>query len=113
MRRDSEPSRAVWPPEPGWFRMRLVPRGWAAPCQIILHPDGTWQAIIDGDAGAASPDPVQAGVDRIWHSGTRIPEDEFRFLNAVREWAKKHQLEHPAANAMLPIRPGLLKPITS
>jgi hypothetical protein len=93
--------------------MRLVPRGWSAPCQIIHHLDRSWQAIIDGSPGVPSHDPVQAGVDRIWHSGTMIDEAEFRFLNATREWAKKHDPSHPAANAMLPIRPGLLKPITS
>ena len=107
MSRD-EASRAVWPPQPGWFNLRLVRGGWRVPCQIV-HQDGLWQAIIDGEAKVAAADPAQAeGVDRIWHGGTRIPQFEFDYLESLRAAAPP---DHPARNPTKRIEPSMLTPM--
>ncbi len=96
------------------MKMRLVPKGWQVPARIIFHPDpveGGWQAVIDGVAGKISLDPVEAGVDRVWHSGTMISESEYLYLNALRDAAKRSQPDHPCLSPDKPINPALLRPI--
>jgi hypothetical protein len=108
---DAQKSRDIWPPQPGYFRMRLVKKGWRAPAEIRFE-NGLWQAIIDGDAGEPNADPLVAGVDQIWHYGQFIDRPTYDYLNATREWARAHDGQHPAADATRPINPRLLKPIT-
>jgi hypothetical protein len=91
--------------------MRLVRKGWRAPCRIVHDATG-WFAIIDGEEFAAAADPLHAvHVDRIWHSGEIITEAEYHWLESVREWARLHRPRHPAANALLPIDFNLTPPI--
>jgi hypothetical protein len=106
-----EPPRLVWPPSPGYFRLRIVRHGWRAPARIVR--DGQeWHAVIDGEAYPAAADPRHApGIDRIWHGGTQIGESEYQYLERLREWAREHQPNHPAANATLPINPNTTPPV--
>jgi hypothetical protein len=103
--------RAIWPPEPGHFSLRLVRRGWPVPAAIHCQ-DGLWWADIDGRAYPRHADPAHAaGVDRIWHGGLRVAEHEHRFLIALKEWAQTHQPDHPCLHPLKPINPALLRPI--
>ena len=107
----NEKPRAVWPPEPGFFRMRLVPQGWKVPCRIVrTEIDGTylWQTVVNGELSAISSDPVAVDVDRIWHHGSQIEEHEFWYLEALRDTAPP---DHPARNPRKPIDPALLTPL--
>jgi hypothetical protein len=104
-------ARPVWPPEPGFFKLRLCAGGWHVPALIRRRDDGTWQAVIDTDPLAPSADPATApGVARIWHGGVRIGQPEYDWLLAIREHAHAHDPEHPAAQPRRPIHPMRLKP---
>lgn len=115
MPRDDEAPRTVWPPEPGYFRMKLVKNGWPAPCEIQRREvDGLvlWQAIVDGDVMPEVPRPERCPhIERIWTSGFRIDETEYRWRNSLRDSARKHRVQHPAANARRPIIVMRLRPI--
>jgi hypothetical protein len=106
--RRSEPSRRIDAPEPGFFRLRLVPGGWPVPARI-LHDGEKWQAIIDGIAADPHPDPSIAGVDRIWTSGTRIEQPEYDWRLATKAAALAEQPDHPAANPRKRMDPMLLR----
>jgi hypothetical protein len=63
---------------PGFFKLHL--RRGDVPAQIDFA-DGLWSAWIDGRRIAdPSPDPISAGVPRVWHLGERITWDEYRRL---------------------------------
>jgi len=110
-RHDPAQARSIWPPSPGTFRLRLVKGGWAVPAQIVETAAG-WCAIIDEIALPPNPDPAQAeGVERVWTSGHKIDEAEYRYLTAVKEYAAKHAPDHPALNPRKPIDHMLLRPI--
>lgn len=105
-------ARRVWPPQPGFFRMRLVPRGWAVPARIFHLPDDTWMAVIDGQECAPDADPALAqDVARIWHSGLHISPQEYEWLNRLREAALERQPDHPAAQPRRPIIVANLRPL--
>lgn len=106
MRRDQEPVRAVWPPEPGYFRVRLVKGGPQVPARISRNGE-TWSTVIAGVLSVAT-DPIAAGADYIWHYGTRIGETEYRemlFTTAIAS------ADHPARNPRQPIDISRLKPL--
>ena len=79
MNRRQEPPRRIDQPEPGFFRIRLVRHGPFVPARIA-HRLGFWTAEINGaPAGEAHVDPAFAdAVYRIWTTGTRITEAEYR-----------------------------------
>jgi hypothetical protein len=109
--KSAEQSRAIWPPEPGFFALRLVRRGWEVPARIVFDGE-KWQAEIDGVASLPDIAPALAeNVARIWQGSRRIAEHEFRWLEKLREWAKANQPEHPCLHPRQPIKPGMLKPI--
>jgi hypothetical protein len=103
---EREPPRPHWPPEPGFFSMRLVRKGWPVPCRIACD-DGLWTAEVDTTT-TSHLDPVIAGADLIWHHAKRITEAEYRYLVAIRDTAPP---DHPARNPRQPIRPATLTPL--
>jgi hypothetical protein len=107
-----EAPRMIDNPEPGFFKVRLLKDGpWVA-ARIEYGPtkdpetgepldrSPMWTATIDGKplADSPSPDPLKAGVFRIWHSGRRIEEEDYLLLLRHAEWAKQHSPNDPAAN---------------
>jgi hypothetical protein len=109
-RRDQRP-RNVWPPEPGWFRLRLVRGGWPVPAAIRHTIDG-WFAVIDGFQHPPADDPAYAeGISDLWTYGDRIEEHEYEYLLALRAHVLTHEPDHPAANPHRAIQPALLRPI--
>lgn len=104
--------RQVWPPEPGFFGFALVRKAWRVPCRIIRTEAGLWQAEIDDVLNPAHHDPAHAeGVAMLWHGGVKIPESDYRWLCAVREWAKANAPEHPALSPRKAIDPRRLTPL--
>lgn len=113
----TEGAGVVDQPEPGFFKLRLTPKGWyEVPARIILDAnDGGWSAEIDGEsAGPAHPDPVLApGVLTIWHTRkVPITEAEYRFLcGPLKDWARAYYPEHPCLSPREPVDPRRLRPI--
>lgn len=63
---------------PGFFKLHL--RRGEVPAQIEFE-DGEWCAWIDGRRVAnPSPDPIAAGVPRVFHFGERITAEEYQCL---------------------------------
>jgi len=103
--------RAVWPPEPGLFRLRLVRGGWGVPARLSVTVDG-WAAEIDGTSYPADPDPARAeGVERIWTGGEIIDQHEYDWLIEMRTWALTYDRDHPAAQPLRAINPSELRPL--
>jgi len=94
-------------PQPGFWKMRLVPKGWHEVPVRICHDLGQWWALIDGaQVGAPHGDPALAeGVLGIWHSRkTPITLDEYLFLcGDLKEWAWEHCPDHPLLHPRDPI----------
>lgn len=111
-RHDASQRRLIWPPEPGFFRLRLVKRGWPVPCQIILRDGPLWQAERDGVLAAPHPDPAIAEyVADIWTGGSKVDEFEYRWLIALKAHCLAHEPDHPAVNPRRPIDHRLLAPL--
>jgi hypothetical protein len=109
--RRQEAARRVDQPETGFFLIRLVRGGWKVPCQIARCPETSdWIAIIDGET-TRHPDPTEAGVMRIWLAGESVEEWVARDRDALREWAKAHDPDHPAANPRKAVDPMRLRPV--
>jgi hypothetical protein len=110
-RHAADQRRAVWPPEPGHFRLSLVRGGWRVPARLSVTVDG-WQAEIDGIAYPPDPDPARAtGVERVWTGGEIIDQSEHDWLVEMRTWARTHAPDHPAANPLQAINPSELRPL--
>src|SRR3954469_17773176 len=103
--------RLVWPPQPGYFQMRLVSRGWKVPARLVLGDSG-WHAIIDEEAYFPHSDPAQArGVAAVWTSGAQIDAATYRWLIALKAWARAAAPDHPCLSPRSPIDPAVLPPI--
>lgn len=110
----NEPARAVWPPTPGYFVMRLAKGAWQVPCKIEREGgDGVcqWRAVIDGAEGHWETDPVSAGVDRIWGYGVMIDEPKYRYLLELKDWCRQYDPDHPCLHPNRPIDRTTLKPL--
>jgi hypothetical protein len=111
-RHGADQVRAVWPPEPGFFRLRLVRKGWAVPCQIICQ-DGQWQAEVDGVLLPPVAQPEDAGaIGDIWAYGEKITAPVYDWLHKMRRWAAFHDPDHPSLHPRKPINPMTLRPLT-
>jgi hypothetical protein len=112
-RHGKDQARAVWPPEQGYFRLRLARGAWEVPCRIVRTEDGEWFAEIDGCAHASNPDPALAeGISIVWTYGFRTDEADFRWRLAVKAHAAAHgSPDHPALNPRRAISLMRLSPI--
>ena len=98
-------------PQPGWFTLRLV-RGGPSVTATIACTDGLWQATVNGKPCQAHTDPAQADqVYRVWHGGVRVPQEEYRYLEAVRAWAMRAMPSHPMLHPFQPVDVNLLAPL--
>jgi hypothetical protein len=105
------PARRIDQPEPGYFLMRLCKGGWEVPARIQRTETGDWIGTIDGET-RQHPDPTEAGVMRIWLSGRTVEAWVYADRDALREWAKVHEPDHPTANPKRPMDAMRLRPVT-
>jgi hypothetical protein len=104
-------ARAVWPPHPDLFHLRLVKHGWPVPARILCTDDG-WQAEVDGVLYPPHPDPAYAPmVAELWHRGQFITELEYRWRSALRDHARTHDSAHPSVNPRKAVDVRRLKPL--
>jgi len=110
-RHDASQARAIWPPMPGFFRLRLTRGGWPVPCRIVQSGEG-WHAEVDGRVYDPHPDPAYAArVADVWTGGIKIAEWEWHWCVAVRQDAlDRGETEHPALNPTRPMSPMLIRP---
>lgn len=107
---DSRDNRAG-PPDPGYYAMRLVPRGPHVPCRIV-HEHGLWFAIIDEAEKPRSADPeANEFVMRVWHHGGRLTASDYSFALSVKRWAREHQPEHPVLHPLRAVSLASLPPV--
>ena len=92
-------------PEVGWYAFRLVRGGPDVAAMISCTAEGMWSATVDGELQmpVASDPAVAEGVSRIWESARRITEDQYRYMLALAEWARRYQPQHPSARPREPI----------
>lgn len=108
---EKQKSRAVWPPEAGYFSVRLVRKGFRVPARII-HDGEKWQAEVDGEMQTPHPDPALAAmVADIWYGGRQIDQQEYDYLVAVKEHARVNNPQHPCLHPRCAIDHRVLTPI--
>ncbi len=116
--------RDIGKPEPGFFQIRKVRGGPFVGARLIYGPPSDpetgepldrsheWETWIDGRlVRDPSPDPVAAGVYRVWTFGTPIAEAEYQFLVDHRAWARTNASDSPEANAGNPIDISTKRPL--
>jgi hypothetical protein len=100
-------------PVPGFYEIRLVRKGPFVPARIV-HEDGLWSAVINGQESHKNADPYEVPmIHRIWPCERTITEDRYAYLNDLRVWAIANDPKHPAANPRTPIDLTELKPLWS
>ena len=96
------------PPEPGFYRLRLVKNGPWVPVRIWLE-DGerdpetnelTSDQVLRAKVGDQDRDPL-----KIWTFLWDITEEEYYFLLSRAHWAVAHNPKAPEANPTRPINP--------
>jgi hypothetical protein len=105
-----ETPRSPTAPDPGYYLVRLVPRGWAVACEITLDDDGYRCRIDGGEAqGPWTSDDLrvhwanwltaeaESPIIKILTHGRRCQRSEYDYRLAMKAWALKHSPEHPAA----------------
>lgn len=116
-------SRVLTRPEPGYYLVRLVPKGWPVGARIVLA-DGRYSATVDDlpVPGSWTEEELEAEAAewlsrgqlfdhpflRVSLFGTPCTETDYQHRLALKAWAKQHRPTHPAANPEKPIDPRLL-----
>jgi hypothetical protein len=115
--------RDLTKPEPGFYILRLVRRGWQVPARII-EQDGSFTAEVNGEPlkvvwtrdeleASAVSDLVEGRLFahpllRIVLFGEATDEPTYRYRLAMKDWAETHDKDHPAANPTKPMDPRLM-----
>lgn len=120
------PSLPLTEPKPGYYLLRLVPKGWAVPVFIrqLDEPGHPFVAEIDGvplpsawtserlEAEAAESlsrgELFEHPMLRIVLFGRPCTEKEYRYRLALKEWATAHAPWHPCLTPTRPIDQRLL-----
>ena len=117
------PSRASGTLTPGFYTLRLVPRGWPIPAWVKAHtgPEGAFHVTVNGEDHGYWSDPAIEAAVLAWVTnqrphivaklimfGRQTTEQDYRYREAMRAWAQTHNPAHPAANPTVPMNPNLL-----
>ena len=109
MPQDWTKPRVVSEPQPGFYKVRLCPRGWLVPARIdMLH--GIYTATVDGSPALGfwtleefRDLPDTNLVQRVHLYGRPIDQSEYDYLNALREFCRIHKPDHPCCHPGRPI----------
>ena len=109
-------ARTVTDPKPGFYLLRLVPKGWEVAARLI-ETDGIFTCEIDGEPvpGEWTADTLAVAMGEwvtatasnpivrliIW--GKPCDEAVYQHRLALKAWAFQHQPDHPAAKPRWPI----------
>ena len=117
-------SRNIGEPRPGFFKLRKVRGGPYVGARIVHGPptdpltgetldrSWLWETWIDGAlVRSPSPEPVKAGVFRVWYHGSEIPEAEYRYLIDDREWCRRNAPQSPEATPDQAVDLESMKPV--
>jgi len=113
-------------PKPSFWRMRRVKNGPMVGAAIFYRPSQDqdeggdldrpflWETWIDREmVRDPSPDPVHAGVYRVWGiAKDRITKEEFDFWNASNEWHEQFAPNSPEASTKQSVDLTKIAPIT-
>src|SRR5215831_15447402 len=99
----ADQARRMWPPEAGYFRLKLTKKGWPVPCRIFCEWDGRWHAVVDGRMFHADCDPALAPwIGEVWTRAEKISKADYDWLMAVKSWATEHHPDHPCLHPRNP-----------
>jgi hypothetical protein len=115
------PSRDQNAPAPGFYLVRLVPKGWECAARIWLA-DGIYRAEVNGIRLACEwvtdqidgrivewkTGPATDSFERLVIFGKPCTQAQYEHRLAFRDWALMHSPRHPAANPLTPIDPRVL-----
>ena len=114
--RDWTKARVVNEPQPGFYKVRLVAKGWKVPAWIFQAGDAL-VAIVDGEqqigrwrADDEAPMSDITPLMRVHLYGEQIDQAEWDYLNALREFCRIHKPDHPCCHPGRPIDIRLLAP---
>lgn len=103
-------SRPIWPPTPGFYLVRLVPKGPFVGAQIA-HDETGWWCMLDGTHSGPVADPVSlSDVEKIHTYGRFTTQAEVMFRIGIKRWAEIHKPDHPAAHPRRAINPDAFTP---
>jgi hypothetical protein len=94
----TQPSRRVDQPTPGFYLVRIVPKGPFVGASITLHDDGTWSVMRDGITEGPATDPWELPLMHHVFLGRFSTEEEVKFRIGLARWAAIYKPDHPAAN---------------
>lgn len=92
--------------------MSLIRKGWKVPCRIIQE-DFLWFAEVDGSrARYTVADPFDCPqIVHIHEWGEKVSDRHYGYLIGIKEWAKRHDPDHPCLNPWTSMDPMNLRPL--
>jgi len=101
-------------PEPGYYAVKLVKNGPEVAAKIWRGhlTEGWWATDNDGQSAEIHSDPqLNETLQRIWLFGRKISEEEYSFMIARADHAKRFFPNSPWANPMKPLDLKSIPPI--
>lgn len=99
--------RYIGTPEPGFYKRRLTKGGpWVA--VRFFTDDEALRVEVDGYTTDKEGRPLDPHA--VWPLCWPSSESEYHFFVGLREWARKHRPDHPAARPHAPINLNALPP---
>ena len=112
-------------PKPGYYLVRLVPKGWEVPVHVTASNEG-WGVIVDGEAHPltwARDDILLAYAGSLLNGGLfthpmlrvvlfgrAVDEGTYNYRLALKEWAALHDPAHPCLSPRNPVNIGTAAP---
>lgn len=94
----TEQSRPVDRPVPGFYLVRIVPKGPFVGAAIMMHDDGAWSVMRDGVTEGPADDPWSLPLMHHVFLGRVSTAEEVQFRIGIKRWAEIYAPNHAAAN---------------
>ncbi|HVI92319.1 MAG TPA: hypothetical protein VM659_28775 [Dongiaceae bacterium] len=113
---DLRDSHDISTPTPGLYKMRIIKRGPWVPVKIEFRPsrDSETSELLDRSPSFhALLGDEDVPIDKVWPwcAGEPIPEAEYNWRVALRQWAIKHAPDEPEATPRKPVDLRQMPPI--